>query len=180
MQELRDQLFCGSDSMQDSVRTSCQLCGSTNLKEIFSLSEQYVNDFPPRPREKGRNARCPLDIIFCQRCGLFQLRHTAPQELLYSGHYYYKSGINDTIESKLKNIAKAAAASISLSPTHIFLDIGANDGTLLSYLKGRAVRVGCEPATNLLPDALGAIRNMLSAISGQRRTITSLASAKPK
>src|SRR5262249_41427702 len=34
----------------------------------------------------------------------------------------------------------------------VFLDIGANDGTMLKSLKGRAVRVGCEPATNLLDE----------------------------
>lgn len=138
--------------MKNIVRSRCRLCGSTRLKDVISLGEQYINDFPSSPKEKGRNGKCPLDVILCQDCSLFQLRHTAPQELLYSRRYWYKSGINDTIKADLKTIADTAAAIVNLNPDDVFLDIGANDGTLLSYLKGRAVRVGCEPASNLLAE----------------------------
>ncbi|HEV2299798.1 MAG TPA: class I SAM-dependent methyltransferase [Candidatus Acidoferrales bacterium] len=138
--------------MKNIVRLRCRLCGSTRLKDVISLGEQYINDFPSSPKEKGRNGKCPLDVILCQDCSLFQLRHTAPQELLYSRRYWYKSGINDTIKADLKTIAGTAAAIVNLNPDDVFLDIGANDGTLLSYLKGRAVRVGCEPASNLLAE----------------------------
>lgn len=145
-------LLAPSHSMGNTVRANCRLCGSERLKEVISLGEQYINDFPSSLREKGRNGKCPLDIVLCEKCSLFQLRHTAPQELLYSRHYWYKSGINDTIRSDLKTIAETAAARVDLKPGDIFLDIGANDGTLLSCLKGRATRVGCEPASNLLPE----------------------------
>lgn len=139
-------------TMQNIIRTSCRLCGSPSLKEVISIGEQYINDFPDTPAQKGRNGKCPLDVVLCEDCSLFQLRHTAPQELLYSRHYWYKSGINDTIKSDLKSIADSAASMVELSPDDIVLDIGANDGTMLSNLKGRAVRVGCEPATNLLAE----------------------------
>ena len=65
---------------------------------------------------------------------------------------WYKSGINDTSKADLKTIADTAAAAVNLKPDDICLDIGANDGTTLSYLKGRVTRVGCEPTTNLLPE----------------------------
>lgn len=139
-------------SPEATVRTSCRLCGSAPLKDVISLGEQYINDFPASPKEKGRNGKCPLDIVSCANCSLFQLRHTAPQELLYSRHYWYKSGINDTIKADLKAIADTAAAIVNLRPDDVFLDIGANDGTMLDSLKGRAIRVGCEPATNLLAE----------------------------
>lgn len=138
--------------MTNVIRTSCRLCGSTRLKDVISIGEQYINDFPDSPAQKGRNGKCPLDIVMCEDCSLFQLRHTAPQELLYSRHYWYKSGINDTIKSDLKKIADAAAELVDLKPDDVILDIGANDGTMLSNLKGRAIRVGCEPATNLLDE----------------------------
>lgn len=136
--------------MENIFRTTCRLCGSSRLKHVISIGEQYINDFPPSPAEKGRNGKCPLDVILCEDCSLIQLRHTAPQELLYSRHYWYKSGINDTIKADLKDITDVAGKVASLQPGDVFLDIGANDGTLLSNLKGKAIRVGCEPATNLL------------------------------
>lgn len=146
--EIRD----SQSPLRNIFRTSCRLCGSAPLKDVFSLGEQYINDFPSSPQEKGRNGKCPLEIVLCDHCSLFQLRHTAPQELLYSRHYWYKSGINDTIRLDLKMIADTAARAVNLRPDDVFLDIGANDGTLLGYLKGCAIRIGCEPATNLLAD----------------------------
>jgi hypothetical protein len=136
--------------MKNITRKTCRLCGAGNLKDIISIGEQYINDFPPSPEEKGRNGKCPLDVVLCENCSLFQLRHTAPQELLYARHYWYKSGINDTIRQDLEGLAEVAAAMVHLKPGEIFLDIGANDGTLLSNLKGKAIRVGCEPADNLI------------------------------
>jgi hypothetical protein len=122
------------------------------LKDLLSIGEQYINDFPPSPAEKGRNGKCPLDIVLCENCSLFQLRHTAPQELLYARHYWYKSGINDTIRQDLKGITEIACSMVDLEPDDVFLDIGANDGTLLGNLSGKAIRVGCEPADNLVEE----------------------------
>lgn len=139
-------------TMENITRNSCRLCGSLRLKDVISIGDQYINDFPDTPDQKGRNGKCPLDVVMCEDCSLFQLRHTAPQELLYSRHYWYKSGINDTIKSDLKSIADSAAKLVGLKPDDVVLDIGANDGTMLSNLKGRAIRVGCEPATNLLDE----------------------------
>ncbi len=138
--------------MENTTRTTCRLCGSSQLKNIISIGEQYINDFPPSPAEKGRNGKCPLDVVLCENCSLFQLRHTAPQELLYARHYWYKSGINDTIRRDLKEITAVACSLARLQPDDVFLDIGANDGTLLSNLAGKAVRVGCEPADNLVEE----------------------------
>jgi hypothetical protein len=135
--------------MENIIRTTCRLCGSSKLKEVISLGEQYINDFPATPGQKGRNGKCPLDVILCDTCSLFQLRHTAPQELLYARHYWYKSGINDTIRGDLRTISNVALEIADVQPDDVFMDIGANDGTLLSNLKGKAIRVGCEPANNL-------------------------------
>jgi cyclopropane fatty-acyl-phospholipid synthase-like methyltransferase len=144
------------------TRKSCRLCGSLHLKDIISIGEQYINDFPDTPDKKGRMGRCPLDIVMCEDCSLFQLRHTAPQELLYSRHYWYRSGINDTIKSDLKSIAESAAKLVRLKPEDVVLDIGANDGTMLNNLKGKAVRVGCEPATNLLEELRSNAEHVIS------------------
>jgi len=135
--------------MENIRRETCRLCGSTELLEVISLGNQYINDFPPHPSKKGRNGECPLDIIVCKKCSLYQLRHSAPQELLYSRHYWYRSGINSTIVEDLKEIATISCKLANLKSDDVFLDIGANDGMLLKNLKGSVITVGCEPAINL-------------------------------
>ena len=104
--------------MKDNiVRETCRLCSSQLSETLISLGNQYINDFLEDVSLKGRNGKCPLDIVHCQECDLYQLKHTAPQELLYSRHYWYKSGINNTIIQDLEGIAKLGAKLVNISPT---------------------------------------------------------------
>ena len=50
----------------------------------------------------------------------------------------------------LKNIFEDSLKHVKLNKNDVVLDIGANDGTLLSYYKKRKFKtIGCEPAKNL-------------------------------
>jgi len=139
--------------MKENIyRSTCRLCSSKLSETIISLGNQYINDFLEDISEKGRNGSCPLDIVLCDTCDLYQLRHTAPQELLYSRHYWYKSGINNTIQKDLREISELASDLVDIKESDVFLDIGANDGTLLSNLRNKCITVGCEPASNLADD----------------------------
>lgn len=101
----------------------------------------------------GENiGKAPLTLVFCENCTLLQLKHTAPQELMYSRHYWYRSGINSVISNDLKEITEAAVSLTPLKAGDIVLDIGANDGTLLKYYPKDIIRVGCEPADNLIDE----------------------------
>lgn len=136
--------------METTTRKTCRLCNSVNLRDVFSLGDQYVNDFVPSERV-GKGLRAPLDLVTCDKCSLLQLRHTAPQELLYSRYYWYRSGVTETMRNALKELVVDIESMISLSSGDVVLDIGANDGTLLShYSVDGLCRVGCEPADNLV------------------------------
>lgn len=130
--------------------TKCRLCGSDNLEFIFSVGNQYINDFVPADRI-GQGMRAPLDLVMCNTCTLIQLKHTAPQELLYSRHYWYRSGVTETMRTALRDVASAVENEVSLKEGDAVLDIGANDGTLLAaYSQPGLIRIGCEPADNLV------------------------------
>jgi len=129
---------------------SCRLCHSKELEELFSLGNQYINNFVPK-EQIGEGLKAPLDLVMCNNCSLIQLKHTAPQELLYSRFYWYRSGVTETMRNELKDIAKAIENEVILKDGDVILDIGANDGTLLdSYSVKGLKRVGCEPADNLI------------------------------
>jgi cyclopropane fatty-acyl-phospholipid synthase-like methyltransferase len=134
--------------MKYTTRKACRVCGSKKLEPILSLGSLYVSTFVKSKKDKVIKA--PLELIFCENCTLLQLKHTAPQELLYSGHYWYRSGINPVIVRDLKEIVQVAQKLVRLKKGDIALDIGANDGTLLKYYSKNLVRVGCEPASNLI------------------------------
>src|SRR3989338_5934762 len=136
--------------MAVTSRTTCRLCGSGELRDVFSLGEQYVNDFIP-PERIGQGLKAPLELVLCGKCSLLQLRHTAPQELLYSRFYWYRSGVTDTMRRALRDITRTIEEMVPLKAGDVVLDIGANDGTLLASYSVPGIRkVGCEPADNVV------------------------------
>jgi NDP-4-keto-2,6-dideoxyhexose 3-C-methyltransferase len=128
----------------------CRLCNSNYLDDVFSLGNQYINNFVEVDKV-GSGLKAPLDIVICNNCSLVQLKHTAPQELLYSRFYWYKSGVTETMKNALRDITSIIENLVDLQKDDIVLDIGANDGTLLStYSIDGIIKIGCEPADNLI------------------------------
>lgn len=128
----------------------CRVCDSENLSDLFSLGNLYLSTFVEKNGE--HIGKAPLDLVWCEHCTLVQLKHTAPQELLYSRRYWYKSGLNNVIINDLKEIAENAMKIVELKDGDIILDLGANDGTLLRFYPKSVVKIGCEPATNLIEE----------------------------
>lgn len=123
----------------------CRVCFSTDLLDIISLGEQKLSDFVEM-KSKAEIPSYPLDLTLCNSCHLLQLRHTAPPVELYTDRYGYRSGINQTMKTELNEIVELAQKAISLKPNDIVVDIGANDGTLLSsYKPDKIMRVGFDP-----------------------------------
>lgn len=129
------------------ITYKCRSCQSKNLSPILSLGNQYLSDFRSN---KSKPKKFPLELILCSDCKLVQLKHTTPQLLLYTERYGYKSGINQTMKDELKEIAKKSIERLaSREKKIIVVDIGANDGTLLSFYPKRYFKVGVEPVKKL-------------------------------
>jgi len=127
----------------------CRLCNNKDLKNVFSFGNFYVSNFVDKKRIR-KSQKAPLELVHCNKCDLLQLKHSAPQELLYRGFYWYKSGVTDTMKAALKDIFKVGIKYAKLKKNDCVLDIGANDGTLLKYFKKKNIKtIGCEPAKNL-------------------------------
>tara|TARA_B100000029_G_scaffold515906_1_gene625452 strand:- start:4079 stop:5299 length:1221 start_codon:yes stop_codon:yes gene_type:complete len=126
----------------------CLLCKNKNMRKIFSLGNLYVSNFVNKNNIK-KGLKAPLKLLFCNKCTLIQLSHIAPQEIMYKRFYWYRSGVTKTMKEGLKNIYIESLKYVNLKKNDVILDIGANDGTLLSYYKKKCVTIGCEPANNL-------------------------------
>jgi len=124
---------------------------------ILSLGELYVSNFVDAAARPDSNLKVPLELVLCDveagGCGLLQLRHTAPASWMYQ-QYWYRSGMNASMRKALADVAEKAEHFIRLSAEDLVLDVGCNDGTLLrSYRTQGLIRVGFEPASNLVADA---------------------------
>ncbi len=130
--------------------TQCRLCGSNNLTEILSLGNQYLasqfvrsNDAHPLAEVK-----VPLTVMLCISCGLVQLKETVTRTALFQD-YHYRSRTNPMMREALQDVVSALAGHIDVSKGDCVLDLGCNDGTLLSYWPSAYRRLGVEPATNI-------------------------------
>jgi SAM-dependent methyltransferase len=131
-------------------RTDCRLCKSTRLNKIFSLKPTPPGDLYLDEDAKHKSLTVyPIDLYICSNCGYVHLRDVlSPSEIypeyLYettssSGLVHHFSRYADEVKSKFANLKGKLA-----------LDIGSNDGTLLSFFKENGLKVlGVDPAENV-------------------------------
>lgn len=132
------------------MRTTCRACDGA-LTNLWDLGDLYVSNFPKD--EKEDCYKDPLVLARCNQCLLVQLADTFPREKLYE-HYWYRSGVNESMVAHLEGIAAKAAEMTAVGPGETVIDIGANDGTLLGLYPTYLVRLAFEPARNLHPELL--------------------------
>lgn len=164
---------------------ACRACGSTDLADLFSLGDQYVSTFVTGPPVLGGDhpPRCPIEIVLCRACTLAQQRWTAPQEFMYTRHYWYRSGVTQTMRDALAEIARDAARVADLRPNDVVLDIGSNDGTLLRAFKKvepQCITVGVEPAENFYEDGVKQFKFWLKDFWGTPRCLAGLINVRAK
>lgn len=124
----------------------CRSCGSKGLRTVFDIGELKINAFVLEPWQDVGTA--PLTLLRCDSCDLIQLSHTVREEDLYR-NYWYLSRLNRKIVDNLASIVADASAEIGLQEGDTVVDIGANDGTLLSFYPTGVRRIGVDPAQNI-------------------------------
>lgn len=125
----------------------CRICGCTDLKTVVNLGEQCLGGHFPRIGTPDPPLT-PLELVQCMGdCGLVQLAHDIPLDLLYGSHYGYLSGLNQLMKKHLEGIAKEVESLIELWNGDVVIDIGSNDGSLLKgYRNKTIVQIGFDTA----------------------------------
>lgn len=132
-------------------RKTCRVCGSPALTKVINLGDQYLQGSFVKPgKEMPPMRKIPTSLIRCdptkdeRACGLLQMEHTVSPEILYSS-YWFRSGTNETMREHLRDIAEEAVSHIGKQSLNV-LDIGCNDGTLLSYYPPEFTKFGIDPS----------------------------------
>jgi len=126
----------------------CRACDSKRLSSILDLGEQ------PLPAEYGLDAqdvleRFPLHLKICQDCGLGQLGEYVLPDRIFHDTYPYLSSASEYWVSHAKQFAGEMTDKLSLDMDSLVIELGSNDGYLLSQFKNLGVSVlGVEPPEN--------------------------------
>ncbi|HMO51159.1 MAG TPA: methyltransferase domain-containing protein [Kiritimatiellia bacterium] len=129
------------------MHTTCSLSGKP-LTQVIDLGDLYISNFY---RTKDLLApHAPLRIGIGEDSGLLQLMDSVERPPLYR-QYWYRSGTNATMTRQLGDVIAGYREWIRLKEGDVVLDIGCNDGTLLSLLPKELnlFRIGIDPAENL-------------------------------
>ncbi|MHB1086476.1 MAG: class I SAM-dependent methyltransferase [Minisyncoccota bacterium] len=146
----------------------CRICGNEHLEQVLDLGEQFLSSSFVKSNEENEfsKKRVPLTLLLCNVCGLVQLRETVDRDLMYRS-YFYRSGVNPMMRDALADVTRDIKAHASLKEGDSVLDIGCNDGTMLTYFPITMRRIGMDPAQNInrhsLDESITIIEDYFSA-----------------
>ena len=135
-------------------RETCRLCGSRDVTLVFGLEPTPpANAFVSESELDREQERFPLDVFFCESCGHVQLLDVVDPRVLFE-NYVYVSGTSPVFVKHFEDYAADVVARFAPPQDKLVLDIGSNDGTLLSFFKAAGYPVlGVDPAKDIAASA---------------------------
>lgn len=129
----------------------CKICHSSKLVKYLNLGMVAPsNNLENSSLEAKKSPKFPLEVLFCENCGMSQLSVAVNPEKLFS-NYVYRSGVNKPYLEHCREMAKTLQKEYDLNKDSFHIDIAGNDGSLLKEFKeeiGLKV-LNVDPATNL-------------------------------
>jgi len=137
---------------------SCALCGSTDLLLVAPLAPMPIAT--PNFKEIADPALAaaaiegvPLDLMVCKNCGQLQVGQVGNPELQYRD-YVYTTSLSLGLAEHFRRHVSATLDRLQPPAGGLVLEIGSNDGTLLSFFKERGFPVqGVDPARAIAAQA---------------------------
>jgi SAM-dependent methyltransferase len=98
----------------------------------------------------------PLELYLCRECGHLQILHVGNPEIQYR-HYVYTTSISLGLREHFSTYADDVVRRYAVAPNSLIVELGSNDGSLLSFFKERGMRVlGVDPAVDIAKRATAA------------------------
>lgn len=124
----------------------CEVCGNTSLERVLDLgAHPMCDDLVPL----GDTRQCreyPIDILFCDTCLTAHQRFQIPKQDLFPRDYHYRARFTADVLKGMRELVDSVEAHHGSVKGKKVLDIGCNDGSLLSIFKEKgALTFGIEP-----------------------------------
>jgi len=123
----------------------CQFSNKKDLRLIISLGYlPPVNEFIKINSIKSQSVFFPTDLVYSSSSKLVQLSTIVNKSIVFPKSYPYTSSTTKILRENFSELSKECNKLINLNPTDLIVDIGSNDGNLLSNFK-RIRRLGVTP-----------------------------------
>ncbi|MFH0822618.1 MAG: class I SAM-dependent methyltransferase [Pseudomonadota bacterium] len=126
----------------------CQVCDEKSLEHVLFLGYlPPVNQMRPIGSTPFEQPAYPARVLFCPHCKLVQLGLIVDPCILFPPEYPYTSGTTRILRENFADLYNEIQALMPLKTGDLVVDVGSNDGTLLSNFQRPGIRVhGIEPS----------------------------------
>jgi len=126
--------------------TRCQISNSKKLDSLIFLGYlPPVNTLRKIGSTPEEEISFPAELLYCNKSKLAQLGCIVDKEILFPYSYPYTSSTTKILRENFVNLYKDTQKIIKLKKDDLIIDIGSNDGNLLSNFKNNHKVLGVTP-----------------------------------
>lgn len=128
------------------VVEKCQICSNKKLEGILFLGFlPPVNTMQRIGARPSEQPSYPAQWLYCLRCNLVQLGLIVDPLILFPPEYPYTSSTTRVLRENFAELFHECKRILDMGPDDLVVDIGSNDGNLLSNFKGYCRVLGVTP-----------------------------------
>lgn len=136
----------------ENTKARCHSCGNSELDLIINfgktpLADALLSKAQLSPEALKQEIFAPLDLAFCDRCGLVQITESIDPEILFCRDYPYFSSVSKSLMQHFEDSAQSLIQTRKLDENSLVVEAASNDGYLLKHFQAAGVPVlGIDPA----------------------------------
>lgn len=124
----------------------CQISNKKDLKRILSLGFlPPVNDYQLIGSRKKEEVFFPAELMISKSSGLAQLSTIVKKEIIFPKEYPYTSSTTKILRENFKDLYIECSKLLKMKQNDLIVDIGSNDGNLLSNFQNKHRVLGVTP-----------------------------------
>jgi SAM-dependent methyltransferase len=124
----------------------CEVCGTVSLQSMLNLGKHPMRDDLVPIGDARICRKYPIEILFCETCCTAHQRFQIPKQELFPQTYHYRACQTPDVLNGMRSLVAACVTRYGDLSGKKVLDVGCNDGSLLSIFREYGAHTyGIEP-----------------------------------